>query len=171
LIRTQNDEFLSWAKAFLFGFLSVWLVKSFLFVPIVVDGKSMYPTLENNDKVIVSKVTSIERFDIVVFVPPHIDEYYIKRVIGLPGDSIEIKDDILYVNGKSYKEEYVNRIKGFEKVTEDGKVKVPNGEYFVLGDNRLKSLDSRYFGFIKENSLVGEAVFRFYPFISMEKFK
>ncbi|MCA1064395.1 signal peptidase I (plasmid) [Rossellomorea sp. AcN35-11] len=170
-MNAESGEISSWIKAFLLGLLLFWLVQSFLFVLFIVDGKSMYSTLENEDKIIVSKVSSIERFDVVVFDPPHVDEYYIKRVIGLPGDDIEFKDDILYINGEIYIEEYVNRVPTLGQFTGDIKVKVPRGKYYVMGDNRLESLDSRYFGSVEEGAMLGEAVFRYYPFKSIGKIK
>lgn len=133
----------------------------------------MSPTFEEGHRVIVSKISEIERFDMVVFEAPDESEKYIKRVIGLPGDSVEMKDDQLYVNGELYEEPYLQSHRNsslFGRLTGDfsleeltGETIVPEGYFFVLGDNRLYSKDSRYFGFISEKALLGKVVFQFYP--------
>jgi len=134
----------------------------------------MAPTFEDKDKVMVNKITKIKRFDIIVFDAPDVDDsYYIKRVIGLPGDSIEMKNDVLYINDEAMEEPYLIENKEdspFHMLTENfsledktGKSTVPEDMLFVMGDNRLVSRDSRAFGFISLDSVVGEAQFRYYP--------
>ncbi len=135
-----------------------------------VVGSSMNNTLVNEDFVIVDKISykigSIKRFDIISF---YYDEtkYLIKRVIGLPGEHIAYKDNQLYVNG-----ELVSDKRDF--VTEDFDLKeigydvIPNGYYFVLGDNREDSLDSRDIGLVKEEEIIGKAIIRIWP---LNKFK
>lgn len=169
---STKKEVYSWIKTIAFALVIVFICREFIFTPVDVKGESMEPTFENKDRVVISKISEIERFDVIVFKEPVKDEQYIKRVIGLPGDSMEMRDDVLYINGKSYEEPYAkkdNKIK-FSKITGDftlkeltGNEKVPNGYLFVLGDNRLKSKDSREFGFISTDSVIGEAKFRFYP--------
>ncbi|WHY01364.1 signal peptidase I [Neobacillus sp. DY30] len=166
-----KKELFSWAKSIGFALIIVFICRQFIFVPVTVKGESMIPTLENNNRIVVSKTSSIQRFDLIVFHAPDADKQYVKRVIGVPGDSIKMKDDILYVNGEPYKETYVNREIKSNKITEDftlhdiaGLSKVPKGHLFILGDNRLRSKDSREFGLILEDSVVGEVKFRFYPF-------
>lgn len=105
----NKNEFMSWLVAILFGIVISFICREFLFSPIVVKGASMVPTYENKDVIIVSKISEINRFDHIVFKSPVEDEYYIKRVIGLPGDTVEMKEDILIVNGVEYEEPYVNR--------------------------------------------------------------
>lgn len=109
--KTSNfkKEILSYIKIIVITAVVVFGCKQFLFAPIKVQGASMYPTYHDKDIIIVSKTSKIERFDQIVFQSPVEDELYIKRVIGLPGDKVEMKDDVLYVNGKAYKEDYVNR--------------------------------------------------------------
>lgn len=168
-----KKELYSWVKSVILAFILAFLCTNFLFAPTTVQGESMSPTFEDKDKVLLSKISEIERFDIIVFNAPDTDKRYIKRVIGLPGDTIEMKDDVLYVNGKAYEETYLEEHKeeiSFAKLTGDftlkeitGKERVPKGKLFVLGDNRLKSNDSRLFGFISAEEVIGEVKFRFYP--------
>ncbi|MFC7392532.1 signal peptidase I [Scopulibacillus cellulosilyticus] len=145
-----------------------FLVRYFLFAHVVVEGHSMMPTLHNRDHMIISKISykiwKPHRFDIIVF---HATEKsdYIKRVIGLPGDIIQCKNDNLFVNGKKMDEPYLRPLK---KVTEgpltyDFTVKVPKGTVFVLGDNRHNSRDSRIIGPIPINKIVGKAELTFWP--------
>ncbi len=167
----MKKEIFSWVKSILLAVALVVICREFIFMPVTVDGESMLPTFEEKNKVVVSKLTSIDRFDMVVFDAPDDSVLYIKRVIGLPGDTIEVKDEVLYVNGKAYKEEYVNREYDGEIVTGDftleemtGSTEVPEDHYFVMGDNRLRSKDSRTFGFISDENIEGEVKFRFFPF-------
>lgn len=170
--KNIKQEIWSWAKAIVFCLLLFIICRQFLFVPIVVDGKSMMPTLENNNRVLVSKITNIDRFDVVVFHSPVSSDYYIKRVIGLAGDKIEVKEDSLYVNGKKYDEPYLKTNKEMLRtdgnLTADLKETVPEGYLYVMGDNRMKSSDSREFGFISQEDVIGVAAVGFYPFDRME---
>lgn len=172
-----KEEVFSWIKSLVFAFIIVFLVNSFLFSPTTVFGESMSPTFHDKDRVLLSKTSEIQRFDTIVFDAPDADEYYIKRVIGLPGDIIEMKDDILYVNGKEIPEPYLEENKEevfFDKLTGDftlkeltGELKVPEGSFFVMGDNRRYSKDSRIFGFVSKDAVVGEVKFRYYPFVDI----
>lgn len=140
-----------------------------------VKGNSMFPTLSNGDGLIISKTSYYfhepERFDIITF--RYRDSLLIKRIIGLPGDQIFFKNDRLYVNGKWVKEWFLTDSVTQEEgnFTEDFMLKektffqtVPPNSYFVLGDNRPNSVDSRAFGFISKNSIQGKAVIRWSPF-------
>lgn len=152
------------------------LIQHFLFVMVSVDGQSMYPTLQHNDRLILNKVSSIERFDIVVFpAPDEPEKQYIKRVIGEPGDKIEYREDILYLNGEQVDEPYLDHIEvdeyfssyitgNFSLQSLYGTETVPEGQYFVLGDNRLNSRDSRSFGFVNEEDITGETQVQVWPF-------
>ncbi|GLC89168.1 signal peptidase I [Lysinibacillus piscis] len=172
--QNTKSEMLSYLKIIVVTAIVVLGCKQFLFAPIKVQGASMFPTYHNQDIIIMSKVSKINRFDQIIFQSPVEDRYYIKRVIGLPGDSVEMKDDILYVNGQAYPEDYVNRQTDNPnqlRITEDftleqltNETKVPEGMYFVLGDNRLKSADSRAYGLISEDAILGESKVVLYPF-------
>lgn len=144
------------------------LMQQFLLTPTTVKGESMLPTFRHNNKVVIFKMTTVDRFDIIVFKSPISDEYHIKRVIGLGGDTVEMKDDRLFINGEEYDEPYLHEAKKEllpgQKMTEDFKISVPEGSLFVMGDNRQRSRDSRSYGTISEESILGEAVLRFYPF-------
>ncbi len=156
-------------KEFLKDVLVVIVVAALISVmikPIIVKGSSMYPTLQNDDYLLVSKqaytLGEPERGDIVVF--PHIEGdgekvLYIKRVIGAPGDHIEIEDGNVYVNGVQQKEEYIHG----NYTDGDVDFVVPEDELYVLGDNRGNSADSRFFGTIGTEEVVGTAFVRLYP--------
>ncbi|MCR2822848.1 signal peptidase I [Lederbergia panacisoli] len=171
--ESTKKEMFSWIKSIALAFIIAFMCRHFFFTPTTVFGESMSPTFHEHDRIVVSKTTKIERFDVIVFNAPDADKHYIKRVIGLPGDSIEVLDDVLYVNGKEIKEPYLLENKKdapLSKLTWDftlkeitGKSSVPKGFYFVMGDNRLYSNDSRSFGFVSADSVIGEAKFRFYP--------
>ncbi|MBU5212600.1 MULTISPECIES: signal peptidase I [Heyndrickxia] len=178
----KKSELFSWIKSILLAVVIVLVCRYFVFTPSVVVGESMMPNLQDGNRIIVSKLSDIKRFDEIVFHAPDADEHYVKRVIGLPGDSIEMKDDVLYINGKAYKEPYLkeNRkdLLPMQQLTEDftlkektGKSKVPKGYLFVLGDNRLVSKDSRYFGVIPMDSVIGKVKIRFWPLNEFDYFK
>ena len=140
----------------------VVLFRTFIMTPAVVDGLSMYDTLNDHDIVIINKIVmktnNINRFDIVVLKNNTDGDKIIKRVIGLPGEKIEYKDNKLYING----EEIEDNFKTNE--TTDFTAETKENEYFVLGDNRELSKDSRYLGNFKKENIIGKVDFRFYPF-------
>lgn len=145
----------------------VILLKIFVITPIRVNGTSMNPTLEEGDIMLLNKLSrnSIKRFDIVVI--DHNDDDIIKRVIGLPGDKIEYKDNKLYVNGKKVKENFTKnkdeKLNDYSIESLEHKT-VPKNYYFVVGDNRPNSLDSRMIGFIHKDKIRGKASFIIFPF-------
>jgi len=124
--------------------------------PSIVDGRSMYPTLHDKDKLILWKLGDIERNDIVVFDSHDMENNkYVKRVIGTEGDEIVVKDSIVMVNGEVLHETYINE----PTFSGDLSLTVPEGEIFVLGDNRNHSNDSRAFGTVKLDDVDGKMVF------------
>ena len=147
----------------------VLLIKSFLVAPVRVVGPSMEHTLLNGDIMILDKISyrfnEINRFDIVVVNSN--EGLIIKRVIGLPGDKIEYKNNKLYINGEYYKEDYLDGdVKTGDFILEQltGDETIPQGYYFVLGDNREESKDSRTIGLIKEKQIQGKARLTLFPF-------
>ena len=151
--------------------LAIAIAVSCLIRPVIVKETSMEPTLKENNYLIAAKQAyrfgRIEYEDIIIF-KSETDKgrLLIKRVIGLPGDVITISDGVVYRSGKILKEDY---IMGGETAVTPGEIynfRVPEGQVFVMGDNRQVSLDSRsdMLGTISKKSIKGKAVFRFYPF-------
>lgn len=174
----------------------VLVLRSFLFEPFQIPTGSMIPTLQVGDFILVNKYTygirlpvigtkvvainEPENGDIMVFIPPHQDEYFIKRVIGIPGDRVRYQDKTLYINGEKQNQTFVSQFPPVnpqyllyqEKLGENEHMiqrnpyrqtrveewLVPEGHYFMMGDNRDQSSDSRYWGMVSEANIVGEAV-------------
>lgn len=175
----EKNEWWEWTKAILVALALVWIIKEFLFAPVVVDGESMEPTLHNRDHMVVNKLAyrfgEPKRFDVVVFHAP-LKKDFIKRVIGLPGEHIAYKDNQLYVNGKQVKEPFADRLKKkgiwtndfqLEDLTE-GKNKIPEGYLLVLGDNRINSTDSRTIGLVSLDKVVGRTSLIYWPVSRMQ---
>ena len=163
----------SWIWSFIVAFIIVGGVYFFLGRPFTVSGASMYPTLHNGDRMVLSKVGDIHRFDVVILKAPDENVEYIKRVIGMPGDTVEMKSGVLYINGKKVDQPFINTealakqtvfMDDFTLESLTGESKVPEGKYFVLGDNRGVSKDSRMIGFIGRSAIEGKAVFTIWPF-------
>ena len=152
-------------------FIATWLLWRFVAAPTVVDGSSMFPTLANNEKLIVDKISYLkgdpQRFDIIVFREDASSTgYFIKRVIGLPGETVFIdKGGVIFIDG-----EVIGDVYGFEPIENRGvtaaSVTLGEDEYFVLGDNRNNSEDSRYkeIGNIKRSDIYGRVFVRLTPF-------
>ena len=152
----------------------VLLFKHYIISPIRVDGDSMNPTLENGDIMLLNEIgyrtNGVKRFDIVVIDTE--DDVIIKRVIGLPGDSIKYMDNKLYVNGVEVEEDFEHEITHNFELEEIGSEKVPMDCYFVLGDNRTNSKDSRFIGFIKSSQIRGKVIKTIlFPFSRIGKVK
>jgi signal peptidase I len=165
-------ELKSWIISLSIAVAIVFIVRTFLFAPYIVEGASMEPTLHNQEKIFVNKLTAVtgfDRGDIVIIKGS--EDNYVKRIIGLPGDQIEVKNDQLFVNGELVKESYLSYNREVAEqmgvyLTEDFEtVTVPKNQYFVMGDNRLVSMDSRNgLGLIKEDQIVGSPEFVYFPF-------
>jgi signal peptidase I len=176
-----KKEGLEWIKAFALGMIIFIFIRIFFFSNYVVEGESMLPTLEDGNKVVVNKLgyetEDLERFDVIVF-HANEEEDFVKRVIGLPGDKVEYREDMLFINGKKVEEPFLKQYREQSPVgylTGDftlqdltGIERVPEGKLFVLGDNRLGSWDSRQFGFISENQVVGKVNLRYWPLEEMD---
>jgi signal peptidase I len=167
-VRTGIWSALSWVRDLAFSVLIAVILIVFIYQPVKVEGTSMMPTLTDQERIFINKFTyhlglgSIERGDMVVFwYPLAEDKSYIKRVIGLPGDTVYIDAGQVYVNGRPLTESYVpedyrDRVSWEEH-------RIPPGEYFVLGDHRSSSSDSRTWGFVKREKIYGKAVFVYWP--------
>lgn len=172
----SKKELISWGKSLIFAVGIAFVVRTFLFAPYIVEGSSMEPTLHNQEKVFVSKAGDFSRGDIIII--KGTEKNYVKRVIGFPGDRVEMSNDQLFINGELVKEAYLSEnLKAAQqlgsKLTGDfGPITVPKGHYFVMGDNRLRSMDSRNgLGFIKENQIVGTGELIFFPLTEIRMVK
>ena len=198
---SREPLLVEYSKSFFPVLLLVLVLRSFLFEPFQIPSESMVPTLEVGDFILVNKhtygirlpvartkvldINSPKRGDVMVFFPPHKQQYFIKRVIGLPGDRIQLKNNLLYINGEEQSQEFVEEVWGkssrgntapFHVKTEqiggkqhqirnekypvkgEGLWIVPEGHYFMMGDNRDNSQDSRVWGPVPEENIVGKAV-------------
>ncbi len=142
----------------------VVLIRSFIATPVRVDGDSMNKTFNDGDILILYKLSNIERFDIVVLHEEADDEKIIKRIIGMPGDTVAIKDGDIYINDEKIDDEYA-----YGMTSDYDRITLKDDEYFILGDNRLISKDSRYFGPVKEKDIKGKVIFRIFPFSKFGK--
>ena len=150
----------------------VVLFRTFIATPVRVDGDSMRDTLYNNDILILSKLSNnYERFDIVVV--NYKNSKLVKRIIGLPGENISYKDNKLYINNEEIEDVDTIRTIDFSLKELYGMEKIPSNHYFVMGDNRGNSLDSRDYrvGLIKKEDIVGITSFRLFPFNKIGKVK
>lgn len=159
-------EFIKDSFIYILIFIFVLLIVIYLISFSEVVGPSMSNTLNDKDITLVFKanyeIFDVKRGDIVSFKYKD-TKYLIKRVIGLPGDQIEYIDGKLYINDILYKEKYIDNNKNKSDLNMLYEI-IPDNEYFVLGDNRDNSLDSRKIGFIKKEDIIGKIVFRIFPF-------
>ncbi len=158
--KTKLQIFLKEYLPYLIALIAILLFKKFVYSPVYVSGESMMSTLHDGDVMILDIIgyhtSEIKRFDIVVIDSGR--ELIIKRVIGLPGEKIEYINDHLYVNGEEVEDPYGNG------ETDDFSVTVSKGKYFVLGDNRENSMDSRYFGPFSKKEIKGKTKLVLFPF-------
>ncbi|MGP1404456.1 MAG: signal peptidase I [Catonella sp.] len=154
----------------LFAMVFARIINAYIVQETIVNGSSMNPTLESSDKVLIDKIIykidKLNRYDIVVF-DYHHSSVYVKRIIGLPGERITIRKGRVYVNGKILKDD--PRIKDtmhYAGIARDG-VELGKDEYFVLGDNRNNSYDSRYeeVGVVNKSSMIGKVWIRIFPIL------
>ena len=172
-------ELLDLVKTFIICFIAVFLISHYIISPVQVDGSSMKPTLQDNDlglmNIMNRKMSGVKRYDVVIVYNEQYDEDWVKRVIGLPGDSIYAKDDVVYVNGKAIEEPYLDtdyanafRESGNHFTQDFDIVELGEDEYFLMGDNRIDSTDSRVVGAFKGKDIIGKDVYVFYPFNHMK---
>lgn len=175
--KKWKRDLVGWISMIVFVLAFVVIIRGFLFTNYIVNGHSMMPTIHDHERVIINKISydigSPNRFEMIVFHANNQTDY-IKRVIGLPGDTIEYKQDVLYINGSSVEEPYLASIlalfKNKQLYTNDftleeltGQKVVPENHLFVLGDNRRNSIDSRQIGFIPMEEVVGRADIAYWP--------
>ena len=152
-----------------FALLVAVIFVVFVMQPVKVEGTSMLPRLHDGERIFVNKLIyyhlpPVERGDIVVFwYPDDPDKSYIKRVIGLPGELIEIRDGVIYVNGQELKEPYIEPQRNVARLNHAPTIIKPH-YFFVAGDNRDQSYDSRAWGLVPEKYIYGKALFRYWPF-------
>lgn len=148
--------------------LMILLIRAYIITPVRVEGTSMYNTLDEGDILLLEKYDqNYERFEIVVFELN--GERLIKRVIGLPGETVEFKNNSLYINGEKLEEEYGYGITANFQLEDLGYTIIPDNYYFLVGDNRNNSLDSRYFGCIPKEKIMGSVKTILFPFSKFGK--
>ena len=167
--RSVAGATLSWLRDLFVSVLIAIVVILFLYQPVKVEGTSMMPALVNNERIFINKfiynfgLAKVSRGDTVVFwFPGDLSKSYIKRVIGVPGDTVEVVDGTVYVNGRALEESYVPE--DYRDHVSWPKQKIPPDRYFVLGDHRISSNDSRSWGLVPGRDIYGKAVFVYWPF-------
>ena len=165
MATSTKNEWIDWIKAIVIAMIIAFFLRTFVFATSVVQGESMYPTLQDGERVIFNKFIYLigepERGEIVIIQRP--SKNYVKRVIGLPNETIEVRDHTLYINGKSQQIGDDNNF--INNTTDFGPITIPEESYFVMGDNRSISKDSRNgLGFISEEEIVGRSEFVIFPF-------
>jgi signal peptidase I len=166
--RSAAGATLSWFRDLFLSVLIAIVIILFLYQPVKVEGTSMLPSLKNDERIFINKfvyrfgISDIGRGDTVVFLyPGDTSKSYIKRVIGIPGDTIEIDDGTVVVNGKPLDEPYVEE-DNRDRMPMARRI-VPSDQYFVLGDHRSSSNDSRSWGWVPRQYIYGKAVFVYWP--------
>ncbi|MEO1209233.1 MAG: signal peptidase I [Cyanobacteria bacterium J06638_20] len=167
--RSQREN----VQFFLIALIIAVLVRVFIAEPRFIPSDSMVPTLEVGDRLIIEKVAyrfrPPERGEIVVFSPPPIlqenydfspSQAFIKRVIGVPGNQLQVEGGVVYVDGQPLQEDYITAPPEYELPP----IEVPDNSYFVMGDNRNNSNDSHVWGYLPQENIIGRAIFRFFPF-------
>jgi signal peptidase I len=159
-------ELRSWGRDLVIALSLAVVIIIFFYQPVKVEGTSMTPLISDQERIFINKFVyrfePIERGDVVVFwYPLDRSKSFIKRVVGLPGDTVEIREGQVYVNGKYLPEPYVPPESA--DMNNFSPTKIPKGEYFVMGDHRISSNDSRIFGPVPRNFIYGKAVFAYWP--------
>lgn len=168
----MKKELIELIKSVIIAAIAAFLIVTFIFRPVAVDGLSMFPTLHNADRLIIEKVTYYFRNpipgDIVVInYPANPKEQFIKRVIAVGGDKFKIYNHNVYVNGNLKNEPYIyEHMNAAIDQKYQNEITIPKGTIFVMGDNRNDSRDSRYsdVGFVDLKQVVGKTIIRIFPF-------
>jgi signal peptidase I len=175
-VKSAKNETWEWIKALVIAGVLVIIIRWFLFSPFIVDGDSMRPNFSTGERLIVNKIVydirSPKRGEVIVFHAPE-GKDYIKRVIGLPGETVKVTGDKVFINGQEIDQPFIKE--AIEQANKEGhayntlsdfpETKVPDGEIFAMGDNRPNSKDSRTksVGFVPYNKIVGRADVIFWP--------
>jgi len=183
IVENKSQEKTSWHEFLRFAFIALLIVvpiRVFIVEPFVVSGNSMVPTFENNNYLIIDKISyklnNPKRNDVVIFIypDPNLDnpkKFFIKRIIGLPGETLDINGSIIFIKnqenpeGFMLEEPYVKNIAN--NITH---VELKSDEYFVMGDNRSASSDSRYWGPLKRKFITGRTLLRLLPIKNIDVF-
>ncbi|MDA8025555.1 MAG: signal peptidase I [Actinomycetota bacterium] len=163
--RLRSNLYVILASLFIATTLRLFVIQSF-YIP----SGSMIPTLQINDRILVSKLNlaffGVKRGDIIVFKRPPADKVdptiqdLVKRVVGLPGDTISAKNGVVYIDGRALSESYLPKN---DPTYNLAPTKIPSGDYFMMGDNRTDSYDSRFFGPVPGTLFIGQVVMKYYP--------
>jgi signal peptidase I len=161
-----RNEIRVWTRDLLIAIGLALVIIVFLYQPVKVEGTSMAPLLSDQERIFINKFVyrfePIQRGDVVVFwYPMDPSKSFIKRVVGLPGETVEIRQGRVYVNGKLVPEPYVPP--QYEDLSDFAQVRVARDSYFVMGDHRISSNDSRVFGAVASKFIYGRAVFAYWP--------
>ncbi len=165
-LHSLRNEIRVWTRDLLIAIGLALVIIVFLYQPVKVEGTSMAPLLSDQERIFINKFVyrfePIQRGDVVVFwYPLDHSKSFIKRVVGLPGEAVEIRQGTVYVDGKIVPEPYVPP--QYEDLSDFGPVRVPKDSYFVMGDHRISSNDSRVFGSVASRFIYGRAVFAYWP--------
>ncbi len=177
--KSLGQEIMSWVFTLLGAVAIALLIRTFIFEPVMVDGQSMMDTLKDREVMFVTKMEysstwifgnrltffgNPKRFDVVICrYPGRGNTNFVKRVVGLPGDTVELREGYLYVNGEKYDEPYISDEYRTGMGRTFGPYTVPDGMYFVMGDHRNNSNDSRSIGPISRDMIMGHVVYVFWP--------
>lgn len=166
MAKKRKNEWLEWAKAIFLAVLLALFLHTFVFATSIVEGESMEPTLEDGERLIFNKfiymINEPKRGDIIIIQQPQ--KNYVKRIIALPNETIEIRNSALYIDGERYDEVFLDEAIA-DKTGSFGPVQVPEDNYFVMGDNRAISKDSRNgLGYIQRDEIIGRSEVIIYPF-------
>jgi signal peptidase I len=164
--HSLRDEIRIWTRDLLIAIGLALVIIVFLYQPVKVEGTSMAPLLSDQERIFINKFVyrfePVDRGDVVVFwYPLDRSKSFIKRVVGLPGEIVEIRQGIVYVNATALAEPYVPP--QYEDLSDFGPIRVPRDNYFVMGDHRISSNDSRVFGSVPGRFIYGRAVFAYWP--------
>ena len=164
--KVEKNEWAEWGKAIILAIIFAIIIRTFIFSISIVEGDSMDPTLQHGERIIFNKFVYIigepDRGDVVIIQRPH--KNYVKRIIALPEETIEIRNHILYINNEPYEQVFISE-EAQNYTGNFGPIRVPKNSYFVMGDNRAISKDSRNgLGFIHDDEIIGRSEFVIYPF-------